>query len=454
MLPILTLPQHMRAVLILGLPLVASHLAQFAVQIIDTIMLGWYGVEELAAVVLAGTFFFIFLIMGSGPAWALMPMVAAASEEGNDTRVRRLTRMALWISVGVALLVMPFLWFSAPILRAIGQEAGLSEIAQDYLRIAGWGLIPALIVMTLKSYLAALERTRVVLWATLLAAAMNGVINYALIFGNWGAPELGVRGAAIASVIIQIAAGLVMAIYAARLNPEQGLFNRIWRPDWEALGELLRLGVPIGLTGLAEVGLFAASTLIVGWIGTLELAAHGIALQIVSAFFMVHLGLSNAATVRAGRALGRRDEDGLRRGSLAVLFMSGLVGAASVAVFIGLPDPMIKAFLDPTEPLRDEILRIGRALLIVAALFQFADGVQAVTLGLLRGVQDTKVPMIIATFSYWIVGVPLSYVMGITWGWGAEGVWMGLVVGLLSAGVFMSWRFWKRSSRIGAAPVA
>jgi MATE family multidrug resistance protein len=444
----LSLSNHMRAVLILGLPLVASHLAQFAIQVIDTIMLGWYGVEALAGVVLAGTFFFILLIMGSGPAWALMPMVAAASEAGDDIQVRRLTRMALWISVGAALLVLPLMWFSAPILRAIGQEPALSDIAQEYLRIAGWGMIPALIVMTLKSYLAALEHTRVVLWTTLLAAALNGVINYALIFGNWGAPELGVRGAAIASLTIQAATAVILAIYAARLNPEQGLFHRIWRPDTEALRTLLRMGIPIGMTGLAEVGLFAASTLVVGWIGTVELAAHGIALQIVSAFFMVHLGFSNAATVRAGRALGRTDEQGLRRGAVAVLLVSTIVGVATVAVFILLPDPMIKGFLDPTEPLRDEILRIGRALLIVAALFQFADGVQAITLGLLRGVHDTKVPMIIAAISYWGVGVPMSYLIGIVMGYGAEGVWMGLVIGLLLAGIFMSWRFWRSSSRI------
>ncbi|SEW22658.1 multidrug resistance protein, MATE family [Aliiroseovarius sediminilitoris] len=451
MLQTLTLSQHMRAVLVLGLPLVASHLAQFAVQIIDTIMLGWYGVEELAAVTLAGTFFFMFLIMGSGPAWALMPMVAEASEARDDVRVRRLTRMSMWFSVGFALLVLPLMWMSAPILRAIGQDPDLSLIAQNYLRIAGVGLVPALLVMALKSYLAALEHTRIVLWATVLAAVMNGVINYALIFGNWGAPELGVRGAAIASVVIQIASGLVLVVYAARLNAESSLFRRLWKPDWEALSHLLKLGIPIGLTTLAEVGMFSASTVVVGLIGTLELAAHGIALQITATFFMVHLGLSNTATVRAGRALGRRDEQGLRRGALAVTLASVVFGGLTVILFFGAPEPMIKLFLNPAEVRRDEIVALGTVLLIVAALFQFADGAQAIAMGLLRGVQDTRVPMIIATLSYWGVGMTMSYVLGITLGLGAVGVWVGLLLGLVCAGIFMSWRFWKSSSRIGGA---
>lgn len=440
--------QHARAALVLGLPLIGSHLAQFAVQVVDTIMLGWYGVEELAAVVLAGTFFFILFIMGSGLAWAVMPMVAAASEEGDDTRVRRVTRMGMWISGGVGAAVLPLLFFSAPLLRAIGQEPELAELAQQYLRIAGWGMFPALIVMVLKSYLAALERTRVVLWTTIAAAALNAVLNYMLIFGNWGAPELGVRGAAIASLSLQLVSVGVLALYAVRVLPEHALFTRVWRPDWEALGEVSRMGLQIGLTSLAEAGLFSASTVIMGWIGTLELAAHGIAIQIVSLFFMVHVGLSNAGTVRAGRALGRRDEEGLRKGAGAILGLSVGFAVVAVLMFLAIPGLMIGLFLDPAEPLKDEILAIGRSLLAVAALFQFADAAQVMTLGLLRGVQDTRVPMVIAAVSYWVVGVPMSYVMGIRWGWGGEGVWLGLVLGLVLAGALMSWRFWTRSSRI------
>lgn len=440
---------HLRALLVLGLPLIGSHLAQMAIHMVDTVMLGWYDVAALAAVILASSVFFILFIVGSGFAFAVMPMVAAASEAGDDTGLRRITRMGIWISIAAAVLALPLMLFAAPVLRALGQEAELAQMAQDYLRIAGWGLIPALVVMVLKSYLVALEHTKIVLYATLGAVLLNGLLNYVLIFGNWGAPELGLRGAAIATLMMQLASLAVLVIYAMRALPQHELFHRFWRPDWEALGRVMRMGSQIGLTTLAEAGLFSASTLLMGLIGKLELVAHGIALQIVSLFFMVHVGLANAATVRAGRALGRGDEAGLRRGAAMAVVLSFAFGAVAVVIFLSLPGLMMGLFLDPEEPLRADILRIGAALLAVAALFQMADAAQVMALGLLRGVQDTKVPMIYASLSYWVIGMPMSYLLGIRWGYGGEGVWMGLVIGLVLAGILMMARFWRNSSRIG-----
>ncbi len=443
--------QHLRAILALGLPLIASLLAQMTMGLVDTLMMGWYGVDELAGLVLGSTFFFILFIMGSGFAWAVMPLVAAASEAGDVTALRRVTRMGLWISLATALLVLPMMLFSAPILRALGQEAKLAQIAQDYLRIAGWGMIPALLAMVMRSYLVALERPRVVLVVTLIAAAANALLNYALIFGAWGAPEMGVRGAALASALVQLLTFVAMVTYARRALAQHALFVRLWRPDWAVFSQVARMGVQIGLTSLAEAGLFAATTVIMGWIGKLELAAHGIAIQIISLFFMAHVGLSNAATVRAGRALGRRDEAGLRRGAGVVLALSLTFAALVVVLLLALPEQMIGLFLAPDEPLRGEILAIGRALLFVAAFFQLVDAAQVMALGLLRGVQDTRAPMWYAALSYWGVGVPMSWYLGIQAGWGGVGVWAGLVIGLALAGALMQVRFWRKSSHIGEA---
>lgn len=439
---------HMRAILALGLPLIGSHLAQMAINVTDTVMLGWYSVEALAGVVLGSTMFFVIFIVGAGFAWAVMPLVAAAAEEGDDVRIRRITRMGLWISLGLAGLAMPLMWFSQPLLVAAGQEPEVAARAQAYLRIAGWGMAPALAVMVLKSYLAALERTRVVLWATLAAAAVNALADYALIFGHWGAPELGLRGAALASVATQAASLVILAVYAVRTLPQHGLFHRLWRPDWAALAEVARMGLQIGLTSLAESGLFAASTVIMGWIGTLQLAAHGIAIQVVSVFFMIQVGLANAATVRAGRALGRGDIANLRQGARAVIALSMLVAATVSALLALAPELFIGLFLDPADPLRADILRIGRSLLLVAALFQLFDAAQVIALGLLRGIQDTRVPMLMAGFAYWVVGVPASYVLGIKAGLGGPGVWLGLVLGLALAAALMMARFWRETSRL------
>lgn len=448
---VLTYRQHARAILGLGLPLIGSHVAQFAITLTDALMLGWYSVEALAAEVLGGTMFFVFFIIGSGFAWAVMPMVATARAAGEEAQVRRVTRMGGWASVIFGVAVLPPMLLAEPLFLALGQEPEVSALAAEYLSIAGFAVLPALLVMVLKSYLAALERTQVVLWVTVAAVGANVAVNYALIFGNWGFPELGVRGAAVASFTVNLASFVVLAVYAARALPEHALFHRLWRPDWEALGRVFRLGWPIGMTNLAEVGLFAASTAMMGWLGKLPLAAHGIAMQVTSVMFMVHLGLSNAATVRAGQAFGRGDGPGLRAGALVVLAMSAAVALATVALFLAMPETLIGLFMNPAEPDRAGVIAVGTGLLAAAALFQLMDAGQVMALGLLRGVQDTRVPMIIAGVSYWAIGVPASYVLGFTLGMGGVGVWLGLAVGLAFAAVLLLARFWGWSGRGVAA---
>ncbi|WP_170788902.1 MATE family efflux transporter [Ruegeria lacuscaerulensis] len=449
---VMTYRGHFRAITVLGLPLVGGHLAQFAIGLTDTIMLGWYGVEALAAVTLASSYYFVLFLFGAGFGWAVMPIVATAAAEEDETSIRRSTRMGLWLSLIYAALMMPLLWWSYPILIALDQDPEVARTAAQYLRVAGWGLFPALIVMVLKSYLAALERTQIVLWITVTAAVVNGFTNYALIFGNWGAPELGVIGAAIASVVTQVVSLVFVVIYAVRVLPEHSLFQRFWRPDWEFFFSVLRLGVPIGLTTLAEVSLFAMSAIMMGWLGQVPLAAHGIALNLASATFMVHLGLSNAATIRAGNALGRKDRAHLEKGAIAVTAMSLVMSVLTVILFLTCAEPLISLFMEADDPQRSQILLIGTGLLAMAALFQLVDGAQVIALGLLRGLQDAKVPMVMAGLSYWVVGIPASYYFGFVQGMDGIGVWLGLVLGLAFAAVLLMARFWMRSVR--SVPVA
>lgn len=436
-----------RSLLGLGVPLIGSHLAQMAIHLTDSVMLGWYSVEALAAQVLAYTFYFIFFIMGSGFAFAVMPMVATAVAAGDDTQVRRVTRMGCWASLIFAALALPVMLMSETLFLVLGQNPQTAALAAEYLDIAGWVIVPALLVMVLKSYLAALERTRTVLWLTLAGVVLNAGVNYALIFGNLGAPEMGVRGAAIASLVVTAATLVALCVYVARATPEHAMFQRVWRPDWEALRDVARLGWPIGVTNLAETALFAASSVMMGWLGTLPLAAHGIALQLTSVTFMVHLGLSNAATVRAGQSFGRRDRAGLRRGAVTAAALSGAFSFVAAAAFVLIPEPLIAIFLSPAEPDRAAVMAVGTGLLAASALFQLADAGQVMALGLLRAVRDTRVPMIIAGIAYWIVGIPASYILGFPLGLGGVGVWLGLAAGLAVASIFLAVRFWRWTGR-------
>lgn len=438
---------HARAVLALGLPLIGSHLAQMALHVTDTVFLGWYGVNELAAVVLASAAFFAIFILGAGFAQAVMPLVASALGAGDETRVRCDARMGLWLSIGFGLLTYPLFWWSADILQALDQKPEVAGLAQDFLRIGGLGMVPALLIMVLKSYLAALEKTQVVLWTTMLGVLVNGIVAYGLIFGHWGLPELGVAGAALASLTVQVVNFLLLAVYA-HLQPELRrfhLFQRFWRPDLPALKSVFRLGWPIGLTALAESALFNAAALMMGWVGTVELAAHGIAMEVASLSFMVHMGLSNAATVRAGKADGAGDARALRDGARVAIALSVGFGLVMITLFLLLPEPIIQLFLDETKPDSAPIVAFGAKLLAAAALFQMADAMQVMALGLLRGIRDTRVPMIAAIVSYWLIGVPTSYVLAFRLDMGGVGLWLGLVVGLIFAATTMMARFWIKA---------
>ncbi|PYF09748.1 MATE family multidrug resistance protein [Rhodobacter viridis] len=439
------LAENIRATLFLGLPMVGSSIAQMALHVTDTIMLGWYGVPELAAVVLGSSFFFFLFILGSGFSYALMGRISAALGAGNVTQLRRDTRMGMWVSIGYGLAAMPVMFAAGPILLALGQNPHLAELAAEFLRVAAFGLVPALVVAVLRAYLSAQERAQVVMWVTVLGVGVNILGNWAFVFGHFGAPELGVAGSALSSVLVQISSAILLAAYAA-WHPKLraiGLFTRFWRPDWEALVSVVRLGLPAGLTHLSEAGLFQASALMMGWIGTVQLAAHGIALELASLTFMIHMGLSNAATVRAGHAFGAGEPARLRAGAKAAVLMSAVFAGVTIAAFLLLPQTLIGLFLDRTKPEAAEILVFGAQLLAVAGLFQLFDAAQVMALGLLRGVHDTRVPMVIATISYWLIGVPASYILAFRFDLGGIGLWLGLVIGLACVGVTLMVRFWR-----------
>lgn len=438
--------KNARTILVLGLPLIGSQVAQFALHVTDTIMLGWYSVPALAGGALGATLFFLLFTVGMGYGLAVMPLVASAAGADDQTDVRRVTRMGMWLSIGYAIAVMPLFVFAEPLLVLMGQEPDVAQIAGSYLVIAGFGMGPALLVMVLKSYLAALGKTQVAFWISVLGIGVNVLCNWVFIFGNFGAPELGARGAAIASVTVQVFTLIGFLLYAVllpELRPYQ-LLVRFWKSDWAALRRVNALGLPIGLALLSEGGLFSASAIMMGWIGTKELAAHSIALEITAIFFMVHIGLGNAATVMVGRAFGRNDSAALRAAAKASVALSLCFALVTMLIYFVFSEHMVGLFIGPNETQRAEIIQIGATLLMVAAVFQLADGGQAMGMSLLRGVQDTRVPMVIAAVAYWLIGLPAGYAFGFLFGLGGVGIWIGLIVGLTVAALALHGRFWSR----------
>lgn len=437
---------HVRATLALGLPLVGAQLAQMAINVTDTVMIGWLGPRQLAAAVLATQTFFLFWMFGVGLAQAVMPLAAAAEGRRDVRGVRRSVRMGLWVILAYSALAMIPLWHTEAILLLLGQEPDVAALAGAFMRILQWSMFASLFVMVLRSYLSVLHRTHVVLWATVAGALLNAGFDYALIFGHFGAPRLGMFGAAIASLGTGLFTATLLVIYTLQRADlrHYEVYVRFWRPDWPAFREVLRVGWPIGATILAEAGLFAASSVMMGWFGTVPLAAHGIALQLASIAFMIPLGLANAATIRVGLALGRRDQPGMKAAASAALGVAAAIAMCGAVLFWTMPETLIGLYLDRSHANAQQVLSVGVPLLGVAAAFQLVDALQVVGSGSLRGLKDTRVPMAIAVVSYWLIGMPAAYLLAFPLHWGGVGIWSGLACGLLAAAALMNWRFFRR----------
>lgn len=441
---------HIRATLALGVPLVGSQLGLMLINTTDTIMLGWYSVEALAAMVLAGAIFFSVMIFGSGFSQAVMPIAAMAEGRGDTRGVRRAVRMGLWVACGYSVLVMPLLWYTEAILSGLGQDPAISALAGDYMRIAQWAMFPALLAQGLRAFLTSVERPRIIFWSTVAGALLNAMLNWLLIFGHWGMPELGMRGAAMASLGTTALTFAILAAYVMResKSAQYEIFARFWRPDWPDLREVLRIGLPISIAILAEVGLFVVASVLMGWLGVVALAAHGIAVQLASIAFMVPMGLSQAATVRVGRAFGRGDAADVTRAAVTALGVCLAFASFSALLFWSIPSQLIALFLDRSTSAAPDVIAYAVPLLMIAAIFQLVDDAQAVGAGLLRGLKDTRVPMWLAIFSYWGIGFPFAYVLGFPLGLGGVGVWSGLAAGLAVAALTLNGRFFILRPRV------
>ena len=435
-----------KSLFFLGLPIVGGNIAQFSSSVVDTAMLGHYDPKTLASLIVASSVFFILLIVGGGFSFALVPVVAAHDARDEDTLVRRNTRMAIWLSIIFSILVFPILYWSDSVLMFLGQSEDLSQSAHEYLRIMAFVMFPALLDVTLRCYLTGLKHTNIVLWATVSGLICKTIIGWLFVFGKFGCPELGIEGAALSTLAGTLVILILFVWHAQRYFPQHELFKNIWKPDVAALRRIFTLGLPIGLTYLAESGLFSGVTIMVGWIGEIEVASHGIAMQIMAITFMVHLGISQIATTLIGNAYGREDSlEVLRRIGICAISMSSAFAFIIIVVFLSVPESLLSLFIDNSNPDSVAILSIGVSLMIIAACFQLTDGLQAVGLGLLRGMQDVKVPFIIALVSYWGVGFTTSYLLGIKFSYGPQGVWLGLVTGLAIASVLLLTRFWHKT---------
>ena len=437
-----------RELLKLAGPLALTQLAQMTIMGTDMYMLGHFSTIALASATLGNTIFFFAWLLGFGPASAVSPMVAhiLGASPNNRAGVRAVARMGLWSVMIVSLPLFTLLQFARPLLIMLDQRPELAEGAGHFVGALAFGLPFSLGYQVLRNYTTALSRPTAPLIVMGISILFNALADYALIFGHFGFPRLGLTGSGIASSC-SFAFGFLSMLAVIWLTPglrKYRILRRFHRPHWEKLAEVFRLGLPIGLTTIFEAMLFNSATLVMGTFGTANVAAHQISLLIPSFTFMVPLGIAMAATVRVGLAAGARDGEAVRRAGYSAIVIGACFMSLMAIVLWTYPREIASLWLADTPSAR-EVIALAVVFLHVAAAFQIVDGIQVITALSLRGLKDARAPMWIAGASYWLAGAPVGLILAFPFHMKGLGIWIGLAFGLLVAAASMLWRFWYLS---------
>lgn len=436
-----------RAILRLGGPLIVNNLATTGMTFADTVMAGQLGARELAGLAVGVSYYTLSFLIGLGVLMSLAPAVAHAYGAGEDTRIGVYARQSLWIVLLLSVSMMALLWQAHWVLAVIGINREILPIAVAYCEAISWGLPAVLAFFALRFVSEGIGRTRPIMYIALLGLVLNVIGNWLLIYGKLGFPRLGVVGCAVATAVSMWCMLLALILYMR--GPAYtcyGLFDRLDAPNSAVLAELGRMGLPIAGSLLCEGGLFIAAALLMGTMSATIAAAHQIALNYASFMFMLPLAMHSATVIHVGHQLGAGERAAARRAGFVGIAMCGTIMLVSAVVIVFANDAIARIYT------RDDAVReLAAALLLMAAIFQVSDGLQVGAAGALRGYKDTTAALIVCLVSYWLVGFPLAYLLGVRQGLGPVYVWVGLIAGLSTAAVLLNWRFWRISTRMARA---
>lgn len=436
---------HFKETTTLAYPVAIGMLGHIMLGVVDSIMVGKIGAAPLAASSLVNGLAFLIIVFGLGMSLAITPLVAIARGKENFTECGVILRNALMLNTIFAILLFILVYFLADFIPYLKQKPEVAGLAVSYAKIIGLSVIPFVVFQTYRQFIEGLGFTRPAMYIAIAANFVNAFGNWLLIFGKFGLPALGLDGAGYATFLSRTFMALAIGIYvvySARFRD----FNHIVRLrsiDWNIIRKLLQIGIPTGIQHFFEVASFSFSAVMIGWLGSKQLAAHQIALSMASVSFMIILGISTAATIRVGQALGREDFQSLRRAGFVGSAYSGTVMAVFGVSFIILRNLLPLIFIADSE-----VISIASTLLIVAAFFQISDGTQAAGLGILRGITDVKLPMVFSFIAYWVVGIPAGYVLGFVFNQGVVGIWIGFLIGLSLASAFFNLRFHYKTKQM------
>lgn len=436
--------KEIRATLTLAIPLIVAQLLQVGMGFIDTVMAGQLGARDLAAVGLGSALWMLVLLACTGAIMAISPLVAYLHGAGQDREIAAEFQQGLWVAVLVGVVSIPITYATAQIIPLMNVTPDVAELSVDYLHAIVWGAPGLCLYLVPRFFNEGMSNPRPVMLLQFSLLPLNILGNYLFMYGHWGFPALGAEGAAISTAISIWCGAIIMYLYLrnTRRYASLNLFRNMAAPSIVEMIRILRLGLPIALSIVMEVGLFTAVALLMGTLGKVEMAAHQIALNYASLMFMLPLGISQAITIRVGHAAGANSWDIARRRGWSGIMIAGVMMLCSASILLIFPLQIVSVYTQDAE-----VAAMAMTLLFAAALFQFSDGLQVAAAGALRGLKDTTLPMVITLFSYWVIGFPVAYYLGIQRAVGPQGLWTGLLAGLTLAALMLLSRFWVLGNR-------
>ncbi|MEO0063214.1 MAG: hypothetical protein RLZZ08_1774 [Pseudomonadota bacterium] len=449
---LLTTRGELAATLRLAGPLALANLLQMAIAATDVVFVARLGEAELAASSLAIAVYALLLWVMSGLTGTVAALISAelGSRRHAVREVRRSVRMALWLGIACGLAMLALVPLAGPLMDLTGQDPAVAPRAARFLAILVFAMVPMLVANVLRNFVSALGRPFLATAITALMIGVNAAGNSILIYGRFGAPALGLEGSAVATVITGccFALAYIVVIRADRRLRRYAIWGYFFRPHWDRLASLLRIGLPVAVTILAEGGIFSAAAFLMGALGALPLAAHTLALQIAAVAFQVPFGIGQAATIRVGWFLGAGQPQAAgRAGWTAIGIGTAFMGMTAMLMLFA-PRLLLSAYINAGDPANAALVALASSFMVVAAVFQLADGVQAVAMGALRGLQDTRVPMAFAIFGYWVPGMACCLSLGFFTPLAGVGIWIGLALGLFVVAALMLHR-WAGRERLG-----
>ncbi|MHB1688432.1 MAG: MATE family efflux transporter [Ignavibacteriaceae bacterium] len=440
-----TIKEHLIATIKLAYPVSIGQLGFIMMGVVDSVMVGGLGAKYLAAASLSNGIFILILIIGIGVSYAVSPLVAIAVGAKKYSDCESMFKQSLLINFMLGLVLLAITFFFSVFIKYLDEPAGVTPLAISYTKILGYSILPVMLFQTYKQFIEGLSFTRPAMFITIIANLINLLMNWILIYGKFGFPALGLNGSGWATFSSRLFMGIILMIYVMNSKHFRGynLSPKFSRINLHVIKKILGLGLPSAFQYAFEVGAFTYAIIMVGWLGTKQLAAHQIAINLATISYMITLGISSAGAIRVGNALGKQNIIEVRRAGFTAIILGASLMACFGIIFISFKNLLPSLYINDPE-----VISIAANLLIVAAIFQIFDGTQAVGIGVLRGLTDVKGPTIITFFAYWIIALPIGYFLGFNLHLKVLGVWIGLSFGLVVAAVLLSLRFNKKSKQL------